>query len=104
MARHVRARGLARAGQGGVRRKIGCRVAPADRHDLDQRPLPRDAAKTESIIRRYTTAYTIDQATGKVTYLLANPAGLAADEHPYIPLLSQDLLDAKIDVVALRTS
>ena len=64
----------------------------------------RDAARTESIIRRYTTAYTIDQATGKVTYLLANPAGLAADEHPYIPLLSQDLLDANIDVVSLRTS
>lgn len=37
-----------------------------------------------------------------VTFLLANPDGLAIDEHPYVRLLSQDLLDAGIAPVALR--
>jgi len=37
-----------------------------------------------------------------VTFLIANPDGLAADEHPFIGLLSQDLVDAGIAPVALR--
>jgi hypothetical protein len=62
----------------------------------------RDTDATQALIRRYTTAYTVAKATGKVTFLLANPDGLAADEHPFIGLLSQDLVDAGIAVVALR--
>jgi len=34
--------------------------------------------------------------------LIANPNGFTADEHPYIGLLSQDLVDAGIAPVALR--
>ena len=62
----------------------------------------RDADATRALIRRYTRGYTIAQATGKVTFLIANPDGLAADEHPFIGLLSQDLVDAGIAPVALR--
>jgi len=62
----------------------------------------RDAAATEALIRRYTTSYSVAKATGKVTYLIANPDGLSADEHPYIGLLSQDLVDGGIAPVALR--
>ena len=62
----------------------------------------RDADATRALIRRYTTNYTVAKSTGKVTFLIANPDGLAADEHPFIGLLSQDLLDAGIGVVALR--
>jgi hypothetical protein len=62
----------------------------------------RDADATRALIRRYTTDYTVAKATGKVTFLIANPNGFAADEHPYIGLLSQDLVDAGIAPVALR--
>ena len=62
----------------------------------------RDAAATETLIRRYTAAYTVAKATGKVTFLIANPNGLSADEHPFIGLLSQNLVDAGIAPVALR--
>jgi hypothetical protein len=62
----------------------------------------RDAAATETLIRRYTTAYTVAKATGKVTFLIANPNGLSADEHPFVGLLSQNLVDAGIAPVALR--
>jgi hypothetical protein len=62
----------------------------------------RDADATRALIRRYTTSYTVAKATGKFTFLIANPNGLAADEHPYIGLLSQDLVDAGIAPVALR--
>jgi hypothetical protein len=62
----------------------------------------RDADAARALIRRYTTDYTVAKATGKVTLLIANPNGLAADEHPYIGLLSQDLVDAGISPVALR--
>jgi hypothetical protein len=61
-----------------------------------------DADATRTLIRRYTTSYTVAKATGKVTYLIANPQGLSADEHPFIGLLSQDLVDAGIAPVALR--
>ncbi|HET6658149.1 MAG TPA: M14 family zinc carboxypeptidase [Gaiellaceae bacterium] len=62
----------------------------------------RDADQTKALIRRYTTNYTVAKATGKVTYLIANPGGLSADEHPFIGLLSQNLVDAGIAPVALR--
>jgi len=62
----------------------------------------RDADATKALIRRYTTNYTVAKATGKVTYLIANPGGLSVDEHPFIGLLSQDLVDAGIAPVALR--
>jgi hypothetical protein len=62
----------------------------------------RDADATRALIRRYTTDYTVAKATGKVTFLIGNPNGFAADEHPYIGLLSQDLVDAGIAPVALR--
>ena len=62
----------------------------------------RDADATKALIRRYTTSYTVAKATGKVTYLIANPQGLSAYEHPFIGLLSQDLVDAGIAPVALR--
>ena len=62
----------------------------------------RDADATRTLIRRYTTSYTVAKAAGKVTYLIANPEGLSADEHPFIGLLSQDLVNAGIAPVALR--
>jgi hypothetical protein len=37
-----------------------------------------------------------------VTFLIANPDGLSADEHPFVGLLSQNLVDAGIAPVALR--
>jgi hypothetical protein len=47
-------------------------------------------------------AYSVAKATGKATYLIANPDGLSADEHLYIGLLSQDLVDGGIAPIALR--
>ena len=40
----------------------------------------RDAAMTESIVRRYTSAYEVSKTNGKVTFLIANPDGLSMDE------------------------
>ena len=63
----------------------------------------RDAAKTEAIVRRYTTDYSRGKATGKATFVLANPGALPADEHPFVTDLAEDLVDAGVGVVALRT-
>ena len=62
----------------------------------------RDADATRALVRKYTASYTVAKSTGKVTFLIANPDGLSADEHPFVGLLSEDLVDAGIAPVALR--
>ncbi len=63
----------------------------------------RDAATTESIVRRYASAYEVSKTNGKVTFLIANPDGLTMDEHPFAADVARALADAGIKPVAFDT-
>jgi hypothetical protein len=58
------------------------------------------AASAERLIRSYRARYVVKRSPGKVAFLLANPKGLAADEHPFAGALAEDLFESNIRVVA----
>lgn len=63
-------------------------------------PLSVDATRT--VLARYGATYTLRTSGTKATFLIANPAGLTGDEHPYASALPHDLAAAGVRVIAYR--
>lgn len=63
-------------------------------------PLSVDAAR--AVLARHGASYIVRPAGDKTTFLIANPAGLSGDEHPYAATLPDDLLAAGAHVIAYR--
>jgi Zinc carboxypeptidase len=64
-----------------------------------------DRASVESartILGRYGASYTLRTSGNKARFLIANPAGLSAEEHPYAAPLLTDLLATGVRVIAYR--
>ncbi|HEV3464615.1 MAG TPA: M14 family zinc carboxypeptidase [Actinomycetota bacterium] len=58
------------------------------------------AAETERLLRGYGARYETRRAGGQVRFLVANPRGLTADEHPFATRLAQRLRDQGVPVRA----
>jgi hypothetical protein len=58
------------------------------------------AAETERLLRGYGARFETRRADGQVYFLVANPRGLAADEHPFATDLARRLRDRGVPVRA----
>jgi hypothetical protein len=73
-----------------------------------ERGCPRVAAAAErgsatrTVLARYRASYTLRTTGSKAEFLIANPAGLSGDDHPYAGSLPNDLTAAGVRVIAFR--
>ena len=58
------------------------------------------AAETERLLRGYGARFETRRAGDQVYFLVANPRGLAADEHPFATDLARRLRDRGVPVRA----
>jgi zinc carboxypeptidase len=56
----------------------------------------------EAVLRAHGASYTVKTTGGKTRFLIENPGGLSAEEHPYAALLPAELELAGVEVVAFR--
>jgi hypothetical protein len=63
---------------------------------------PRSAAAAEQVLDGFGADYSIDRSPARVGYVIANPEGLAAEEHPFARRLPAALEDAGVKTIALR--
>ena len=96
-----------RAGTRGAREQAA-RAAAGALPDLGgEAPLrvtvrPGSEALVAGLLSRYRAAYEVRRAPGKVRFLVANPGGLSADQHPFALDLARELRAAGAEVVALK--
>jgi hypothetical protein len=57
---------------------------------------PADAGRVATVLGRYGAGYVRRAAAGRAMFLVANPGGLSAEEHPYLAPLLRDLVSAGI--------
>ena len=80
-------------------------MAAAGRLSDLQRPLrvsvaAAGAAATERLLRGFGARFEVRRAGGQVHFLVANPRGLAADEHPFAADLARRLRTEGVPVRA----
>ena len=63
---------------------------------------PATAPAAQEVLDGFDASYSVQRSPGRVGYVIANPEGLAADEHPFARLLPAALEDAGVQTVALR--
>ncbi len=95
----TRAEAAARAGQ------VATAKAAAGRLSALERPIrltvaAAGAAETERLLRGYGARFETRRSGGQVRFLVANPRGLAADEHPFATDLARRLRDRGVPVRA----
>jgi hypothetical protein len=95
----TRAEAAARAGE------VAAAKAAAGRLSDLERPLrltvaAAGAAEAERLLRGYGARFETRRAGGQVRFLVANPRGLAADEHPFATDLARRLRDRGLPVRA----
>jgi hypothetical protein len=59
------------------------------------------AAETERLLRGFGARFETRRADGQVHFAVANPRGLAADEHPFVAELARQLRARNLPVRAL---
>ena len=60
------------------------------------------AARAARVLRRFGARYRIQRTRGRTAFLVANPRGLSADEHPYAARLPRALERAGVATIAFR--
>ena len=60
------------------------------------------AAAAEAVLRAHGATYTVKTTGGRTRFVIENPDGLSAEEHPYAALLPDELEQAGVEVVAFR--
>ena len=63
---------------------------------------PATAPAAQEVLDGFGASYSVQRSPGRVGYVIANPEGLAADEHPFARLLPAALEDAGVQTIALR--
>ena len=63
---------------------------------------PSSVETARSVLAGYGASYTLRTTGHKATFLIANPAGLSGDQHPYAATLPRDLLAAGVRTIAYR--
>jgi hypothetical protein len=86
-------------------RQVASAKAAAGRLSALERPLrltvaAAGAAEAERLLRGYGARFETRRAGGQVRFLVANPRGLAADEHPFATDLARRLRDRRLPVRA----
>jgi hypothetical protein len=94
----ARAAPLSTAGR--ARRAAARVLAGSDTIRLAVRPTSR--ARAAAVLRRFGARYRVQRSGGRVAFLIANPRGLTADEHPFAGLLPGALERAGVATIALR--
>jgi hypothetical protein len=61
-----------------------------------------DSRATTRLLARYGAQYSVERFAGTVTFLVRNPRGLTAEEHPFAVRLANDLARSEIDIVVFR--
>jgi hypothetical protein len=61
---------------------------------------PLSAERTKTLIEGYTKSYVVRSSPGRVSFVIANPRGLSAEEHPFAADLARDVDSSGIDVIA----
>ncbi|MGH2961343.1 MAG: M14 family zinc carboxypeptidase [Solirubrobacterales bacterium] len=64
---------------------------------------PASAESAESVLSRYGARYQVQRSRGRVSFLIANPRELTADEHPFAARLPGALESAGVRTIAYRT-
>ncbi len=95
----TRAEAAARAGQVATARAAAGRLSTLDR-PIRVTVAAAGAAETERLLRGYGARFETRRAGGQVHFLVANPRGLAADEHPFATDLARRLRDRGVPVRA----
>jgi hypothetical protein len=60
------------------------------------------APLTRALIERHTNDYLVRRSAGKVAFVLANPRGLTAEEHPFARDLARDVAKAGVRLIAFK--
>ena len=63
---------------------------------------PTTAPAAEDVLSGFAADYSVQRSPGRVGYVIANPQGLTADEHPFARLLPAALEDAGVATIALK--
>jgi len=63
---------------------------------------PESAASAEAVLRRFGARYRVQRDPGRVAFLIRNPGGLAADQHPFARQLPGALEAAGVETIAFR--
>jgi hypothetical protein len=63
---------------------------------------PASVEQARVVLARYGASYTLRTSRNKARFLIANPAGLSGEEHPYAAALLSDLLAGDVGVIAYR--
>lgn len=61
---------------------------------------PLSAARTQALVERYTHSYVVQRSPTHVSFAIANPRGLSAEQHPFAGLLAQDVAGSGVALVA----
>ena len=75
-------------------------IGSADAIRLSVRP--ESEAGARSVLDGFGASYQIQRSPGRVGFVIANPGGLTADEHPFARQLPAALEDAGVATIALR--
>ena len=95
----TRAEAAARAGEVAVAKAAAGRLSDLER-PLRLTVAAAGAAEAERLLRGYGARFETRRAGGQVRFLVANPRGLAADEHPFATDLARRLRDRGLPVRA----
>jgi hypothetical protein len=63
---------------------------------------PASAGRAGAVLRRFGARYRVQRSRGRVAFLIANPGGRTADEHPFATRLPGALERAGVTTIALR--
>jgi hypothetical protein len=63
---------------------------------------PASAKRASAVLSRVGAAYDVQRTRGRVAFVIANPRGLTADEHPFAARLPQALEKAGVATIAYR--
>lgn len=64
---------------------------------------PSDAGAASAILGRHTDNFSIDRSAGRVSFVIANPRGLTAEEHPFARDIASALVRADVATIAFKT-
>jgi hypothetical protein len=82
--------------------KASARALPALESPIRIAVRPGSAGETSELLQSFGARFHVRRLPGKVSFLVVNPGGLAADEHPYVTELAERLARSGAEVIAFK--